>query len=260
MTSCVTTLTEICHFPTYIYLRFHNYNCITFSSCFIITVPLSKNFIYQPTQKRHNATLSYQNTQVIDIIKMKCIMSLWVLWILIFWDVMLHRQVTIWRNVLPSLTHWQSLTSRVCKPPLCFWWRNSPWIGGLQHIYKGLKLVPECITDSGLAFTCPSRDSSPTAVTHPSYCGTKEVLIMKEKVESETKLHVIIPKKTEILMRQNESKNSSLLGCDSIIQQTNLDVLKNHTVKVLDLEYEGTTILQRWKQLTQWHSITSQMT
>jgi hypothetical protein len=71
--------------------------------------------------------------------------------------------------------------------------------------------VPECITDSGLAFTCPSRDSSPTGVTHPGYCGTKEVLIMKKKVESETKLHVIMPEKTGIIMRQNESKNSTLL-------------------------------------------------
>lgn len=191
---------------------------------------------------------------------MKCIMSLWVLRILIFWDVMLHPQVTIWRNVLPSLTHWQSLTSQVHKPPLCFWWWNSPWIGGLQHINKGLKLVPECITDGWLAFTCPSRDSSPTGVTHPSYCGTKEVLIMKEKVESEIKLHVIIPEKTGILMRQYESKNSSLQGCDSIVQQTNLDVLKNHSVKVLDPEDGGTIILQHWKQLTQWHSITSQTT
>ena len=108
MTSCVTTLTEISQFPTYIYLRFRNYNCITFSSCFIITVPVSKNFIHQPIQKRHNSTLSYQNTQVIDIIIMKCIMSLWVLRLMIFWDVMLHPQVTIWRNVLPSLTHWHS--------------------------------------------------------------------------------------------------------------------------------------------------------
>lgn len=263
MTSHVTTLTEISQFPTYIYLRFKNYNCITFSSCFIITVPVSKNFIHQPIQKRHNATLSYQNTQVIDIIKLKCIMSLWVLRILIFWDVMLHCQVTIWRNVLPSLAHWQSLTSRVHKPPqppLCFRWRNLPWIGGLQHINKGLKLVPECITDSGLAFTCPSRDSSPTGATHPSYCGTKEVLIIKEKVESETQLHVIIPEKRGILMRQNESKNSCLLGCDSIIWQTNLDVLKKHSARVLGPEDEGTTIFQRWKQLTQWQSITSQMT
>ena len=128
---------------------------------------------------------------------------------------------------------------------------NSPWIGGLQHINKGLKLVPECITDSGLAFTCASRDSSPTGVTHPSYCRTKEVLIMKEKAESETKLHVLIPEKTGILKRQNESKNRSLLGCDSIIWQTNLDVLKKHSARVLDPEDEGTTILQRWKQLTQ---------
>jgi len=140
------------------------------------------------------------------------------------------------------------------------WWRNSPWIGGLQHINKGLKLVPECITDSGLAFTCSSRDSSPTGVTHPSYCGTKEVLIMKEKAESKTKLHVIIPEKTGILMSQNERRNSSLLGCDSITWQTNLDVLKNHSARVLDPKDEGTTILQCWKQLTQWHSITSQRT
>jgi hypothetical protein len=74
---------------------------------------------------------------------------------------------------------------------------------------------------------------------------------MKEKVESETKLHVIIPENTGNLMRQNESKNSSLLGCDIIIQQTNLDVLKNHSARVLDPEDEGTTILQRWKQLSQ---------
>jgi hypothetical protein len=57
---------------------------------------------------------------------------------------------------------------------------------------------------------------------------------MKEKAESETKLHVIIPEKTGILMKQNESKNSSLVGCDSIIWQTNLDVPKNHSARVLD--------------------------
>lgn len=74
---------------------------------------------------------------------------------------------------------------------------------------------------------------------------------MKEKVESETKLHVIVSEKTGILMRQNESKNSSLLGCDSTIWQTNLDVLKNHSARVLDPEDEDTTILQRWKQLAQ---------
>jgi len=107
--------------------------------------------------------------------------------------------------------------------------------------------VPECITDSGLAFTCPSRDSSPTGGTHPSYCGTKEVLIMKENVESETKLHVIMHEKTRIIMRQNENKYSHLLACDSIIWQTNLDVLKNHSARVPDPEDGGTTIFQRWK-------------
>jgi hypothetical protein len=59
--------------------------------------------------------------------------------------------------------------------------RNSPWIGSLQHINKGLQLVPECITDCGLALTCPSGDSSPTGGTHPCYCGTKEVLTKKGK-------------------------------------------------------------------------------
>jgi len=74
---------------------------------------------------------------------------------------------------------------------------------------------------------------------------------MKKKVESETKLHVIMPEKTGIIMRHNESKNSSLLGCYSIIWQTNLDVLKSHRARVPDPEDEGTTIFQRWKQLTQ---------
>jgi len=60
-----------------------------------------------------------------------------------------------------------------------------------------------------------------------------------------------MPEKTGIIMRQNESKNSSLLGCDSIIWQTNLDVLKNHSARVPDPEDEGTTIFQCWKQLTQ---------
>jgi len=67
---------------------------------------------------------------------------------------------------------------------------------------------------------------------------------MKEKAESKTKLHVIIPEKTGILMSQNERRNSSLLGCDSITWQTNLDVLKNHSARVLDPKDEGTTILQ----------------
>jgi hypothetical protein len=47
-----------------------------------------------------------------------------------------------------------------------------------------------------------------------------------------------MPEKTDILMRQNESKNSSLLGCDSIIWH--FDVLKNHSARVLDPTGEGT--------------------
>ena len=92
----------------------------------------------------------------------------------------LHHQVTFQRNVHPVT---QSHIQQDCNPPLClcYWSSNSPWIGGLQHINKSLKLVPECITDCWLALTCPSGDSSPTGGTHPGYCGTKEVLIIKGK-------------------------------------------------------------------------------
>ena len=61
----------------------------------------------------------------------------------------------------------------------------------------------------------------------------------------------IISEKKGILMRQDENKYSSLLGCDSINGQTKIYVLNNHSARVLVPEDEGTTILWHWKQFTQ---------
>jgi hypothetical protein len=55
---------------------------------------------------------------------------------------------------------------------------------------------------------------------------------------------------TGILMRQNESKYSSLLVCGRATGRIIFDILKDHTTRLQDPEDEGITILHCQEPLT----------